>query len=58
MQRTFDLDLLRCECGARREVIACILEPSVARKILRHLGLPHEPPSSSPSRARPALEFA
>jgi hypothetical protein len=58
MKRTFDLDLLRCECGARREVIACILAPAVARKILIHLGLPHEPPTSSPSRAPPVLEFA
>jgi hypothetical protein len=58
MKRTFDLDLLRCECGARREVIACILAPAVARKILIHLGLPHEPPASSPSRAPPVLEFA
>jgi len=58
MKRTFDLDLLRCECGARREVIACILQPAVARTILRHLGLPHEPPASSPSRAPPVLEFA
>ena len=58
MKRTFDLDLLRCECGARREVIACILDPDVARRILRHLGLPHEPPTSRPSRAPPVLEFA
>jgi hypothetical protein len=49
---------LRCEYGARREVIACILEPAVARKILRHLGLPHEPPASTPSRAPPVLQFA
>jgi hypothetical protein len=52
------LDLLRCECGGRREVIACILAPAVARKILIHLGLPHEPPTSTPSRAPPVLEFA
>ena len=58
MKRTFDLDLLRCECGGRREVIACILDPDVARRILRHLGLPHEPPTSRPSRAPPVLEFA
>jgi hypothetical protein len=38
--------------------IACILEPAVTRKILRHLGLPHEPPASSSSRAPPVLEFA
>jgi len=30
----------------------------VARKILIHLGLPHEPPTSTPSRAPPVLEFA
>ena len=46
------------ECGARREVIACITEREVARTILRHLGLPDEPPSSTPARAPPLLDFA
>ncbi len=57
MKRTFDLELLRCECGGEREVLACILERSVARRILQHLGLPEEPPVSTPARAPPRLEF-
>ena len=58
MKRTFGFDLLTCECGARREVIACITEREVVRRILRHLGLPDEPPSSTPARAPPLLDFA
>jgi hypothetical protein len=48
---------LRCECGAERELIACVVDRSVAGKILRHLGLPDEPPRMAPSRAPPVLEF-
>ena len=57
MKRTFGLELLRCACGGEREVIACILERAVARSILRHLGLPADPPLSAPSRAPPGLDF-
>jgi len=57
MKRTFGVELLRCECGAEREVIACIFDRAVAQKILKHLGLPSEPPTSTPSRALPVLDF-
>ena len=40
MKRMFEVDVLVCECGAEREVLACITERGVARRILRHLGLP------------------
>ena len=57
MKRAFGADVLVCECGARREVISCITERPAAARILRHLGLPDEPPASTPSRAPPILEF-
>jgi len=57
MKRTFEIDVLRCECGAERRVIALITDPGTARRILEHLGLPSEPPPSAPSRAPPMLAF-
>ena len=57
LKRTFELDLLTCACGAEREVIACISDRATAGRILRHLGLPDEPPVSAPSRAPPVLDF-
>jgi len=57
LKRTYDVDVLRCECGAEREIIACITNRDTAGKILRHLGLPDEPPVSTPSRAPPMLDF-
>jgi len=57
MKRTFEVDVLRCECGAERRVIAFITDHGTARRILAHLGLPSEPPISAPSRAPPVLDF-
>jgi uncharacterized protein YbaR (Trm112 family) len=45
------LDVLACpECGGRLQLLATIEEAAVVEKILRHLGLPVEPPA--PARAR------
>ena len=57
MKRTFEVDVLRCECGGERRVIAFITEPGTARAILEHLGLWSEPAVSVPSRAPPLLDF-
>jgi hypothetical protein len=57
MKRAFDVDVLVCECGAQREVISCITERAARGRILRHLGLPDEPPASTPPRAPPLLDF-
>ena len=57
MKRTFEIDVLRCECGARRRVVGWVLERGVAVRILRHLGLGWEAPVMEPSRAPPVLEF-
>jgi len=49
---------LRCPtCGSRRQLIALITDPLVARKILRHLGLPAEPHALAPPRSPPQMAF-
>ena len=54
MARTFGFDVLRCtRCGGRLRLIALIAEAAVIGRILRHLGLPTEVPSSRPARAPP-----
>ena len=58
MKRAFEVDVLLCECGGRRDVIACITDLAVARRILNHLGLPDRLPPSAPPRPPPVLDFA
>jgi Putative transposase len=54
MRRAFEIDVLACRrCGGRLRLIALIEAPAVARRILRHLGLPTEVPSPAPPRAPP-----
>ena len=57
LQRTFGLDVLCCpHCGSRMELIATIEDPTIARTILVHLGLPiRAPPPSPPWRPQPSL---
>ena len=43
--------------GPRRRLIALITDPPVLRKILRHLGLPAEPPALAPPRSPPQMAF-
>ena len=58
MMRVFDIDVLRCEhCGSRRKLIAMITEAFVVRRILRHLGLEHEPPAIAAARPPPQGTF-
>ncbi|MCB9881757.1 MAG: hypothetical protein H6834_08210 [Planctomycetes bacterium] len=59
MARVFELDVLRCPCGARRHVIAEITDPIVIRAILEHLNLPATLPDLAPARPppQPALPF-
>jgi uncharacterized protein YbaR (Trm112 family) len=43
--------VLACpECGGRLRLLATIDEPAVIEKILRHLGLPVDPPAPAPAR--------
>jgi hypothetical protein len=44
------VDVLRCDCGGRRRVIADITDERVAVAILRHLGLPTEAPPIARAR--------
>jgi hypothetical protein len=49
-----DIDPLACErCGGELRPIAVIQDLAVARKILRHLGLPADLPRFAPSRGPP-----
>lgn len=50
MKRVFEVDVLRCRCGARREMIALITRPDAVHSILGTLGLPAVPPPIQPSR--------
>lgn len=60
LKRVFDIDISTCSvCQGKVKVIAAILERSVIRKILKHLGLPLDPPTIASARAppEPALVF-
>jgi len=47
----FEVEVLTCPtCGSRRRLLALISDPPVVRKILRHLGLPTDPPALAPVR--------
>jgi hypothetical protein len=54
MQRTFGLDVLECpRCGGRFKLIATILDPSVAKRVLEHLKLPSLPLAQAPPEDPP-----
>ena len=58
MRRAFEIDVLACpQCGGRMELIATIEDPAVVRKILSHLGLPTETPTTRPARPPPGDEW-
>ncbi|MFT5051895.1 MAG: hypothetical protein ACI8QZ_003324 [Chlamydiales bacterium] len=58
MRRVFGIDVPHCEhCGGRRRWIALITDTLVARRILRHLGLPSEAPPLAAARAPPQMAF-
>lgn len=58
MRRVFGIDALTCEhCHGRRRWIALITDTIVARHILRHLGLPSEPPPIAAARPPPQMAF-
>jgi hypothetical protein len=50
LERTFALDVLKCDCGGARQVLAFLPEPRVAQEALRRLGLPSTSPPISPPR--------
>jgi hypothetical protein len=42
MRLAWKADVLQCNCGGRRKLVALIDQPSVVKKILAHLGLATE----------------
>jgi len=51
----FSIDVERCDrCGGGVRIIACIEEPEVIEKILRHLGLDGGSSGGAMARAPPA----
>ena len=53
MRRCFAIDVLLCDCGGRREVIALIKAGDTNRKILSHLGMATELPTFKQPRGPP-----
>jgi hypothetical protein len=58
LARVFAIDVLRCPCGARMTVLASITSPTVAKKILAHLGIDAGPREPWPARGPPDLDDA
>ncbi len=51
--RVFAIDMEHCPaCGGPLKIVAAVLERTAMTKILRHLGLAHEPPAAAPAPAR------
>jgi hypothetical protein len=58
LRRVFAQDVLRCDCGGRRSVVALVTDATRARGLLTTLGLPTEPATFAPARDPPQAEFA
>jgi hypothetical protein len=57
LKRVFDIDALRCvRCGGRLRFVSVIMDQAVARKILKSLSLPCEPPVVARARAPTLFE--
>ncbi len=51
LAKVFEIDVLACpECGGRMELIAFIAEPTIAKRILDHLGYDSTGPPLAPPR--------
>jgi len=58
LKRVFKIDIALCKkCGGKLKVIAAIMRPEVIDGILKHLGLPWEPPPIAPARAPPQVAW-
>ena len=58
MARIFEVMPLSCpHCGQGMKIISFITQKKVIQKILGHLGLPTEPPTTAPARAPPQIEI-
>jgi hypothetical protein len=58
LRRVFDVDVFACErCGGRMRLLAFIPDERVARKILRHVGLPDAPVPLERARGPPQADL-
>ncbi len=58
LSRVFAIDMKHCpKCHGELKPLAAIMEISAIRKILKHLGLPDEPPDIMPARLSPQMSF-
>ena len=55
LSRVFKVDITRCPCGGDLRTVAAICDPDEARRYLRHVGLPADPPARAPPRSYPVL---
>jgi len=53
MYRAFGIDVRRCDCGGRFELIAEIHDPDAIRAILTSMALPPDPLPVTPARPPP-----
>ena len=54
LKKTFAIDVSTCaHCGGQTRVMAAVTEPAAIVRILKHLGLPTDPPRFHPARAPP-----
>jgi len=56
MHRAFKLEVLAYPCGGQLRLIATVRDTQIARRILRHLGLPADPVHPAPARAPPSFD--
>lgn len=58
LKRVFAEDVLVCpRCEGPMRLIAVLTDPEIVRGVLRHLGLPTDPPTVAPARAPPQAEL-
>lgn len=58
LRRIFDIDIKTCPvCGAKMKILKALLKRDAIEKILTHLKLPNQPPTISPARPPPQLDY-
>ena len=48
----FGIDVLKCPCGGTYKPMGAIKDPRQIARYLRHVGLPHLPPSRAPPQSQ------
>jgi len=57
-KRSWEFDVLACECGGRLRILSAIHPPETTRMILDCLGLPSRPPPLAPAILETTLDSA